>query len=235
MPTETLTKDERRVSPPSPPPNVSTEDAELLAAERRQARRMHRLRWKVAAYALGTALIAGLWVLHEWQANGAFERFAHEGNPGDWNPTLPAVIIGIWGLAVGIGALRVYFERPATGAEIDRATERLGMLAPRAESAELRHLAREHLDRVARLRFHIAAWVLGMIVGIPLNVLIEWQDNGAFERFSGNSQPGSWDIWMVEIGGGWAAVIAVMALWTYYKRPERHVRAGTGLHRPTPG
>jgi hypothetical protein len=234
VPTETLTRDERQGSPP-PALNVSTEDAELLAAERRQARRVHRLKWKVAAYALGTALIAGLWVLHERQANGAFERFAHEGNPGDWNPTLPALIIGIWGLAVGIGALRVYFERPTTRAEIDRVAERLGMLAPHAERAELRTLAREHLDRVARLRFHVSAWVLGMIAGFPLNVLIEWQDNGGFKRFSGNSQPGSWDIWMVEIGGAWAAVIALMALWTYYKRPERQVRAGKGLHRPTPG
>ena len=64
--------------------------------------------------------------LHEWNANGAFERFAHEGNPGDWNPTLWALAVGIWGLVVGTMALRVYFERPATAAELDCAVEQLG-------------------------------------------------------------------------------------------------------------
>jgi hypothetical protein len=32
--------------------------------------------------------------------------------------------------------------------------------------------------------------VLGMAVLTPINLLIEWQDNGGLERWSTNSQPG---------------------------------------------
>jgi hypothetical protein len=146
-------------------------------------RRVHRLRVNLVAWCAGTLVITGLWIVHEWQANGAFERFAHEGNPGDWNPTLWAVIIGLWGLVVGIMALGVHFDRSA------------GTVGGN------------------RLRFHVAAWGLAMLVLTPINLLIEWQDNGAFERWSTNSQPGSWDPWVLRIGLVWALVIAVGALW----------------------
>jgi hypothetical protein len=142
---------------------------------------------------------------------------------GDWNPTLPVLVIGIWGLTVGIAALRVRFERPPTAAEVDRAVERLtpgaaGTIAP----AGLRRLARRRLQGVDRLRFHLAAWVLGMIVIAPLNLLIEWQDNGGFERWSNDSQPGSWDPWALYVGGIWALAVAVIGLWEYVAlRAER--------------
>jgi hypothetical protein len=58
-----------------------------------------------------------------------------------------------------------------------------------------------------------------MIVISPLNALIEWQDNGAFERLSGDSQPGSWDPWFLYVGGIWAIVIALYALYAYADRP----------------
>ena len=48
-----------------------------------------------------------------------------------------------------------------------------------------------------------------MVVLTPVNVLIEWQDNGGFERISRNSQPGSWDPWILFAGGIWAGVIVV--------------------------
>jgi hypothetical protein len=145
----------------------------------------------VAAWALGSLLLTTLWVLNEWQANGAFERFGHAGNRGDWNPTLWALAVGGWGLVVGIMALRLYFERPATEAEF---------------------------DRVRRLRFHVAAWVLGLIVLTPLWALIEWQDNGRFERWSNNGRPGDWEPWILYVGGAWALVIAVLALQAYSDR-----------------
>jgi hypothetical protein len=50
---------------------------------------------------------------------------------------------------------------------------------------------------------------MGIVVLAPLNALIEWQDNGGFQRFSGNSRPGSWDPWILYVGGIWALVIAV--------------------------
>ena len=96
-------------------------------------------------------------------------------------------------------ALRVYFERPVTTTEVDRAVEQIGpRLAAKyaATSDEIRRFARRRLDGVRRLKLHIAAWALGMVVIAPLNALIEWQDNGAFERLSRNSQPGSWDPWV---------------------------------------
>jgi hypothetical protein len=236
MPTETLIKTVR--APSRLPPRVAGLDPYgLRPALLRQARRVHRLKIKIVAFVLGTALIIGLWVIHEWQAHGQFQRFAHESNPGDWNPTLPALSIGIWGLWVGIAALRVHFERPPTTSQIDHEVERLEPLQFRRMTtqaerlAALRHLAREHLERVGRLRFHISAWLLGMIIGIPLSALIEWQDNGTFERIGTDSRPGSWDPWMLSVGAVWAAGIAVFAIWVHVNRPEKRIEANRVRYR----
>jgi hypothetical protein len=51
-----------------------------------------------------------------------------------------------------------------------------------------------------------------MIVLTPLWALIEWQDNGGFERWSDNSQPGSWDPWILVVGGVWALAIPLLAV-----------------------
>ena len=179
MPAEMLTKTEQRALTPVTAPIA---DAELHAAEERQARRLRRLKLHTTAWGVGTILLTTAWIVHEWQANGAFERFAHEGNTGDWNPTLWAVAVLVWGLVVGIMALRVHFERPTTVPEV---------------------------GRLQRLKFNLAAWLLGMVVLAPVNVLIEWQDNGGFERVSRDSQPGSWDPWLLFAGAIWAGVIAV--------------------------
>ena len=80
------------------------------------------------------------------------------------------------------------------------------------------------LERIRRLKFHIAAWVLGMIVLTPLWALIEWQDNGGSNRWSNNSQPGSWDPWILPAGGVWALVIAIFALRVYLDRPTTVTR-----------
>jgi hypothetical protein len=198
----------------------------------RHARRVRRLKIHVAAWVLGSTLITALWVLNQWQANGAFEHFgSHEGNPGDWNPTLWALAVGIWGLIVGIKALRVHFERPATVAEIDREVERVtGATA----DAELRRFARSRLERIGRLKFHVGAWVLGMIVVTPLWALIEWQDNGGFERFGDGGQPGEWEPWIFYVVGIWAFVVAIFALWAYVARTAKGVeieRVGQRLGR----
>ena len=85
MPTEMLTRDERRLSPTLLPLDTVPLDEDEPGALARQVRRVRRLKIKAVALALGAALTTGLWVLHEWQANGGFARFAHEGNPGDWS------------------------------------------------------------------------------------------------------------------------------------------------------
>jgi hypothetical protein len=215
MPTEMLISDEHRASQ-TPPPADPTPADELRMAERTQLEQVRRLKLNVAAWALGTILLTTLWVLNEWQANGAFERFGHEGDPGQWNPTLWALAVGIWGLIVGIMALRVQFERPATEAEVDR---EVGRLADDPTAVGLRRFARARLERIRRVKFHIGAWVLGMLVLTPLWALIEWQDNGGFERWSNNSQPGDWDPWILTVGGIWALVIAVFAVWVARERP----------------
>jgi len=221
VPTDMLTKDEQRTSQ-APRPIAATHSHDLRAAASRQAKRVRRLKVNLAAWAVGTMLLTTLWVLNQWQAHGSFERFGNEGNPGDWNPTLWALGFGLWTLIVGIMALRVYFERPATEAEVDREVERLqSHIAAEDASAdnELRRIARRRLERIRRLWFHAAAWVLGMIVVTPLWALIEWQDNGGFERWSANSRPGDWEPWILYVGGVWALVIAVFALRVYLDRP----------------
>ena len=217
MPTEILTR-----KPPPSPPAVSAEDDAVRAAARSQAKRVRRLKINVAAWALGTIVFTTLWVLNQWDANGAFRHVGNSGNPGDWNPTLWAFAVGIWGLIVGIMALRVHFRRPVTEAEVEREAARLAQ-APRGGSTvtavELRRFARARLEGIGRLKFHVAAWVLGMIVVTPLWALIEWQDNGGFQHWSNNGNRGDWEPWILAVGGIWALAIAALAVRTYVDRP----------------
>jgi hypothetical protein len=229
-----LAKREPRAPETAPPTAVAIESEELRAAARRQVKRVRRRKINVAAWAFGTILVTTLWVLTEWQDNGALKSFGHEGEPGQWNPTLWALAVGIWGLAVGIMALRVHFERPATAAEVDRGAEEL---KPRVTvmgamtAAELRRFARRRLERVRRLKFHVAAWMLGMLVLTPLWALIEWQDNGGFERWSNNSRPGDWEPWILYVGGVWALVVATLALHAYLERPATEAEIDRELER----
>ena len=234
MPTELLTRDEHRASQTPPPIAVPTEEVELRASARTQVKRVRRLKLNVAAWVLGTILLTTLWMLNEWQANGALESFGHEGNPGQWNPTLWALGVGIWGLIIGIMALRVYFERPTTEPDVDREVERLKPHITAKDTptdAELRRFTRARLERIRRLKFHLAAWVLGMIVLTPVWALIEWQDNGGFERWSNNSYPGDWEPWILYIGGVWALVIAIFALQVYLDRPTTEAEIDSEIQR----
>lgn len=230
MPTEMLTRPERPLPRPAP---VTSEDDGLHAATQRQVKRVRRLKINAAAWGVGTIALTATSVAHEWQANGAFERFAHEGNPGDWNPTLWAVAVLVWTLVVGVMALRVHFERPATAADVDYEVARTKGGTAHESGVALRRRARARLDRLGQLRFHVAAWLLGMITLTPVNALIEWQDNGGFKRFSGNSQPGSWEPWILIVGGVWAlAIVVFFALPVYLdrRRSAADARDLTRLH-----
>jgi len=99
-------------------------DDELRAWARQHVERVHRLKLHVAAFALGMIVLAPVWLLVEWQDNGAFERWSDNGNPGDWEPWILYVAL-IWGLVVGIKTLQVLFDRPTTEADIDRQVRRL--------------------------------------------------------------------------------------------------------------
>ena len=200
MPTEMLTKEEHRAAEAPPPAARPSRPEEPGEAARRYAARVRRLQLGLAAWGAWTILITALWVWHEWDANGALERFGHEGDPGQWNPTLWALGIGIPTLVVGIMALGVRFARPAA----DPATRRRRQLA-----------------------FHAAAWLLGMVVLTPLWALIEWQDNGGFERWSDNSRPGDWDPWILAVGGIWAlSALALLVARRALERPAGTRRRG---------
>jgi hypothetical protein len=181
-----LTKQEQRAVEAPMTTAAAIETKQLRAAAQRQVKRVRRLKLSAAVWGVWTILITALWVLVEWQDNGALKSFGHEGEAGQWNPTLWALGVGVATLIVGIMALGVYFVRPTA----DRA-----------------------VLRMQRLKFHVAAWLFGMTVLTPLWLLIEWQDNGGFERWSDNSQPGSWDPWILAVGGVWAlAVLGLFAV-----------------------
>ena len=124
MPAEMLTKNERTASVSIP---ISTSrDAELREWARQHLERVRRLKLHVAAFVLGMVVLTPVWVLVEWSDNGGFERFdfSDDGTRGDWEPWILYVAL-IWGLVVASRALKTYFDRPATDAEIDREVERL--------------------------------------------------------------------------------------------------------------
>jgi hypothetical protein len=209
VPTETLTKRVQTASAAAP----SLADAELARAVRKHAKRVRRLKIHAVAWAFGTIALTTLWIVNQWQANGAFEHFGNAGNDGDWNPTLWALGVGLWTLAVGIMALRVRLRRPPTEAQVEAEAVRLATEAP--AGVDLRRLALARLERIARLRFHLAAWVFGMLLVTPLWAQIEWQDNGGFERWSDDGQRGSWELSILYVGGFWALGIAALALRDY--------------------
>jgi amino acid transporter len=188
---DTLTKNPHRGQPTPPAP---TEEPAQRAAAGRHATRVRRLKLHALAWLVGTCLVTTLWVVVERRSNGAFRHFGSQGNRGDWNPTLWALVVGVWGLVVGIRGLRVLLDRPTAVAAIARAR---------------------------RLRFHLAAWALGMLVLTPIWALIEWQDNGAFERFGGASRPGEWEPWILYVGGVWALVASIVTLPPYLRRSDR--------------
>ncbi|WP_217914848.1 hypothetical protein [Miltoncostaea marina] len=187
-------------------------EAALRDAAELHAGRVRRLRANLVAWAVGSALLTALWVTSQWRANGALERFGHEGEDGQWNPTLWALGVGTWSMVVGIMALRVRLDRPVTAAEVDPEARRLTAAGAGGGGDASRLRALRRLERLRRVRFHVAAWALGMVIVTPLWALIEWQDNGAFERFSGDSEPGSWEPWFLYVGGIWAGAIALIAL-----------------------
>ena len=122
MPAEMLTKNGRTASPP--PPSTTAPDDELRTWARQHVERVHRLKLHVAAFVLGMVVLTPVWLLVEWQDNGAFKHWSSDGNPGDWEPWILYVGL-IWGLVVGIKALQAHFDRPTTEAEVDREVRRL--------------------------------------------------------------------------------------------------------------
>jgi H+/Cl- antiporter ClcA len=92
---------------------------------RRHLERVRRLKLHVAAFVVGMIVLTPVWALTQWQTSGGFERWSTDhSHPGDWEPWILYVAL-VWGLVVAIVALKVYFDRPTTEAEVDREVRRL--------------------------------------------------------------------------------------------------------------
>jgi hypothetical protein len=95
--------------------------------------------------------------------------------------------------------------------------------------------ARKHVERVQRLKLHVATFVLGMIVLTPLWALVEWQSNGAFERWSDNSNPGDWEPWILYVAFIWGGILALNALRLHFDRPVTDAEVDREVERLTSG
>lgn len=102
-----------------------------------------------------------------------------------------------------------------------------------APEDELREWARKHVERVRRLKLNVAAFLLGMVVLTPVWALVEWQDNGSFERWSNNSNPGDWEPWILYVALIWGGIVAIAALKTYFDRPTTEAEIDREVTRLT--
>ena len=99
--------------------------------------------------------------------------------------------------------------------------------------AELRKWARRHVEQVRRAKLHFAAFVLGMAVLTPIWALVEWQDHGAFERWSNNGSPGDWEPWILYVALIWGLVVGIIALKAYFDRPTTEAEIDREVRRLT--
>ena len=105
-------------------------------------------------------------------------------------------------------------------------------LAPSSASDdEVRKWARQHVERVHRLKLHVAAFVLGMIVLTPVWLLVEWQDNGSFKHWSSNGNPGDWEPWILYVALIWGLVVGIKALQAHFDRPTTEAEVDREVRR----
>ena len=98
---------------------------------------------------------------------------------------------------------------------------------------ELRHWARRHVERVRHLKKSVAYYALGMLVLTPIWALVQWQDNGAFERFSTHSNPGDWEPWIFYVALIWGLLVAIDAVKVYFDRPTTEAEIDRAIERLT--
>ena len=90
---------------------------------------------------------------------------------------------------------------------------------PSVTDDELRVWARKHVERVRRLKRDVAVYVLGMVTLTTVWAVVEWQDNGAFERLSSGDNPGDWDPWIFFVALIWGFFVALDVVKVYFDRP----------------
>ena len=104
---------------------------------------------------------------------------------------------------------------------------------PASSDDELRQWARQHVARVRHLKKSIAYYVLGMLVLTPVWALIQWQDNGAFERLSSQSNPGDWEPWILWVALVWGLLVAIDAVKVIFDRPITEAEIDRAVERLT--
>ncbi len=105
--------------------DANGDDATLRSLAVQHLERVRKFKLDLAVFLLGTVVIGAVWAITEYENSGGWPHgIGSQGNPGDWNPWFFWVVLG-WGFLVGLDALKTYFRRPTTQAEIDREVERL--------------------------------------------------------------------------------------------------------------
>ena len=125
VPTETLTRNER-LAPEALPQIVRARDEELLRElALKHLEHVRKLKLYAAAYVLGLVVLIPVWILTEYMnADGWPQRLSDQSNPGDWNPWILWVTLA-GGFVVGVAALKAYFGRAVTEADVEREVERI--------------------------------------------------------------------------------------------------------------
>jgi len=96
---------------------------------------------------------------------------------------------------------------------------------------ELRAWARRHVERVHRFERDVAVFLLGMGAMTAAWVLVEWSDNGAFERFSGGNNHGDWEPWILYVALVWGFFVALDALKVHFDRPTTQAEIDRQIER----
>jgi hypothetical protein len=99
------------------------------------------------------------------------------------------------------------------------------------EDQELRAAVRRHIERVHRLKLHVAAYLLGMLVLTAIWAIIEWQDKGSFQRFSDGGNSGDWNPWIVYVALIWGFLLGIDVLKTHFDRPTTEADVDRELER----
>jgi hypothetical protein len=103
--------------------------------------------------------------------------------------------------------------------------------SPPREDDELRAWAARHVERVRKLRRDVVVYALAMVTLTVIWALVEWQDNGAFERFSGGNNPGDWEPWVLYVALIWGFFLVLDAVKTHFDRPTTDAEIENQIER----
>jgi hypothetical protein len=103
------------------------------------------------------------------------------------------------------------------------------------EDNELRAWARKHVERVHKLKRDIAIFLLGMVTLTGIWAIVEWQDNGPFERLSDNGNPGDWEPWILWVALVWGFFLVLDVVKVYFDRPATQAEIDRAVDRARSG